>query len=218
FLYTVRSSRSPRQSEEAVEYEFDAFIAYDNKDLHWILHHAIPQLENKEHLKLCIHQRDFQLGGLIADDIVHCVNSSRKFIILLSKHFADSQWCRFELAVIQRQLRSQCKDILIVVKLGSIDHHHMSPCLFQLLTVPDYIEWSDEPRARRPLWERLVHFIRREPSLLLSFDRSAAYDRSGFVDDDSRSGQTGLRSGTYNRLPSEPCPSRAGRAAHNVTV
>ncbi|XP_041347680.1 toll-like receptor 4 [Gigantopelta aegis] len=168
FLYMLRSSRLAREADDDCEYVFDAFVAYSPKDLKWILEQAIPNLEESEHFQLCIHQRDFQLGGLLVDDILQCINSSKKFIILLSDKFARSQWCQFVLAVIQRQLRTQCRDILIVVKLGKIDTKHLSPSMFDLLTTKNYMEWSEDLRARPSFWRGLVQYMKQRPNLIQS--------------------------------------------------
>ena len=42
--------------------KYDAFVAYAGKDVNWVRNELIPNLENKRGFRLCIHQRDFNIG------------------------------------------------------------------------------------------------------------------------------------------------------------
>ncbi|XP_041349147.1 toll-like receptor 6 [Gigantopelta aegis] len=165
FLFLLRRYRLGQRPGATAEFKYDAFLCYSGKDLKWVLEQAIPELEEQANTKLCLNQRDYELGGLRADNIVRCVNDSRRFIIVLSDSFASSGWCLFELAVIQRQLRSEGEGFLVIVKLGAIDQRHMTDSLFHLITTRECIEYSEEPRARELFWTQVVQSLREEASV-----------------------------------------------------
>ena len=48
------------------------------------------------HFKLCIHNRDFELGRAIKDNIQFAIENSNSAIVVLSQQFVDSPWCREE--------------------------------------------------------------------------------------------------------------------------
>ncbi|XP_046579574.1 toll-like receptor 4 [Haliotis rubra] len=79
--------------EEEEEFEFDAFISYADEDRGLVVRNMRQRLEEMQGLKLCIHHRDFLVGEAIAANILNAVKSSRKTVIVLSRHFLKSYWC-----------------------------------------------------------------------------------------------------------------------------
>ena len=46
--------------------------------------------------RLCLHHRDFAPGKTIFENIVYSLEMSKNCVIILSKDYAKSEWCRFE--------------------------------------------------------------------------------------------------------------------------
>ena len=46
--------------------------------------------------RLCLHHRDFAPGKTIFENIVYSLEMSNSCVIILSKDYAKSEWCRFE--------------------------------------------------------------------------------------------------------------------------
>lgn len=62
--------------------KYDAFISYSNEDIDFIINQLKPKLENsKPSLKLCLHERDWLVGGSIAQSV--CYFWSFRLILLL---------------------------------------------------------------------------------------------------------------------------------------
>ena len=82
-------------------YLFDAFVSYSSADEDWVLNELVQKLESqtegtKSSFKLCVHERDFQIGLPIADNIVLCLHQSNTCILVLTEIFPKSFWCNFE--------------------------------------------------------------------------------------------------------------------------
>nr|KAG5692580.1 hypothetical protein BaRGS_024140 [Batillaria attramentaria] len=71
-----RGDRWRRLQEQ--HFQYDVFVSYDNEDVGWVLGNLIPRLEGDLGLEFCVHQRDFIPGQNIVDNIVHCVQNSKK--------------------------------------------------------------------------------------------------------------------------------------------
>ncbi|XP_071093934.1 toll-like receptor 13 [Haliotis cracherodii] len=157
-IYMVRYSQ--RQEVDTADYEYDAFVAYSAPDRHWVIRNMLPVLEGKENFKLCVHDRDFEVGKLIVDNIVDAIEASRKIIIVLSNSFAQSDWCRFELNLIQRHVLENGQRLLVVVMLEEIDTRHMTKAMRAMLQTTTYLMWGEEEYARKAFFNRLRMLLR----------------------------------------------------------
>ena len=161
FLYMLRRHRLGQRPYAKAVFKYDAFLCYSKHDLKWVVEEAIPKLEDEQNIKLCIHQRDFKLGNFEVDNIVGCVNASKRFLIILSDKMAQSKWCQFKLSVIQTQTgRSENVNSVIVIKLGAIDQRNMTDSLFHLLRTCECIDYSEEPAAKALFWNQVVRSLK----------------------------------------------------------
>jgi hypothetical protein len=119
-------------------------------------------LENYEpFLKLCVYERDFEIGSVISESVLQSVALSRRTLLVVSDAFARSQWCRWELQLAENHrlfLRDDNEgggDPLIMIKLGQVAEAHMTPTLKYLLRTRIYLEWDSEPRKQRQFWDKL---------------------------------------------------------------
>jgi hypothetical protein len=71
-------------------FAYDVFVSYDSEQQPWVLRHLKPRLERGLGLRLCLHYRDFIPGKNIVDNIVHCVESSKKILMVFSNDFVRS--------------------------------------------------------------------------------------------------------------------------------
>jgi hypothetical protein len=69
---------------------FTVFASAADRD--WVINDLQPQLEEgPEKYHLCLHERDFVLGSIIANNIVDCMRNSRITLVILSPQFVRSQ-------------------------------------------------------------------------------------------------------------------------------
>ncbi|XP_033758197.1 toll-like receptor 4 [Pecten maximus] len=83
-------------AEDDDDFIYDAFISYSSDDCKFVKNDILSNLEDKQGLQLCLHQRDFSPGVEIAENITNAIHQSRKTVVLLSRNYLDSHWCMFE--------------------------------------------------------------------------------------------------------------------------
>ncbi|GLV35077.1 Toll-9 [Carabus blaptoides fortunei] len=143
-------------------YEYDAFISYCNEDRDFVMT-LVEKMENEEpFLKVCIYERDFQMGSLISDSILHSVAVSKRTLLVISNGFAKSQWCRWETQLaeyhelfFQNDNTDGPDDTLLMIKLENIDKLNMTPTLKYLMKTRIYLQWDPAPEKQYFFWNKL---------------------------------------------------------------
>jgi hypothetical protein len=135
-------------------FEHDVFVSYASEDYPWIRRRHIPQLEGHLGLRLCIHDHHFIPGKNIVDNIVDCVESSKKILMVFSRHFVRSQWCQFELAYCLSHVLEH-EDALIIVCLDDVNSYEITSAMMAVLKTTTYIQWAEQRDAIHSFWGRL---------------------------------------------------------------
>ncbi|XP_064616863.1 toll-like receptor 13 [Liolophura sinensis] len=141
--------------------DYDAFVVYSATDRNWVIQELLARVEDEEGFKLCLYDRDFIPGTDIVDNIMVSMEASRKVILVLSDSFAASEWCEWELKMAQHKLLDERREILILVKLGDIQHRNMTNRLMLLMRDKIYIDWSDCELSRHMFWQKLIRALSR---------------------------------------------------------
>jgi hypothetical protein len=150
---------------------YDVFISYANEDHLWVTEELVPKLEKEHQFKCCFHERDFQIGVTVMQNIVNCVDKSQVFVVVLTPSYVNSTWCMFELFLAQSRLNQtmstslqlNSQNLIIVVK-QSIDKMAISRIdkrMQMTLKLWTYLEW---PKAHNKLntecknsfWQKLA--------------------------------------------------------------
>nr|AIZ97750.1 toll-like receptor 13 [Cyclina sinensis] len=153
YIYLMRKRRN-YILVDGENFLYDAFVAYNQEDSDWVREHLLPVLEDEHQLKLCIHERDFRAGILINDNIVTCIEQSKKIIIILSNEFAKSGWCMFELRVAHsKHIEDEME--LVVILLERINGRNMNNSMKTLLETTTYIEWTEDQHGQLLFWNQL---------------------------------------------------------------
>ncbi|XP_052410732.1 toll-like receptor 1 isoform X1 [Carassius gibelio] len=135
-------------------FRYHAFISYSQHDSTWVGSQLVPELEMSG-LSLCVHERDFEPGKWIVDNIIHCVEDSYKSLFILSKHFVQSEWCNYELFFAQHRAISVNDDSLVFVLLEPIPTDSLPKKFLKLRTLlrrKTYLEWPADERKQRVFW------------------------------------------------------------------
>lgn len=147
--------------DRRITYKYDAFISYCNEDRDFV-HEMIAQLESKPpFLKLCVYERDFEIGSFISESVLSSINESKYVILIISNSFAKSQWCRWEtqLAEYHRIFLEDgtSYDPLVLIRIGEIQKQYMTTTLKFLLKTKIYHSWDQ--RNKDEFWEKLRNVI-----------------------------------------------------------
>lgn len=82
-------------------YNYDVFVSYCDENRDWVLQHFLPNIEDETEINVCLHERDFQVGLSILENIIYCMDRSRALLLIVSESFLLSQWCQFEMHLAQ---------------------------------------------------------------------------------------------------------------------
>lgn len=143
-------------------FEYDAFVSYSNEDRNFVIR-LVAMLENCEpFLKLCVYERDFQIGSIISESVLESVAKSRKTLLIISDSYARSQWCRWETQIAEHhrlffedEHGEYVDDSLVLIKLGPVCEAHVTPTLKYLLKTRIYLQWDADPEKQKVFWEKL---------------------------------------------------------------
>ncbi|XP_062852146.1 toll-like receptor 4 [Trichomycterus rosablanca] len=141
------------------EFSYDAFVIYSSKDESWVMNELLENLENGiPPIQLCLHVRDFEVGKTITSNIIdEGIMGSRKIIVVVSQHFIESSWCRFEFEVAQSWLVMQGNANIIIIILEDVEEEKTKKVfgLHKHLKKNTYLKWSGNPLSKMRFWIRL---------------------------------------------------------------
>ncbi|KAM3623388.1 uncharacterized protein V6R79_010541 [Siganus canaliculatus] len=159
----LRAKKKPKLKKG--ELEFDAFVSYSEMDSGWVDAHLVPELEQVEpRLRLCLHKRDFIPGGWILDNIMDAIEKSHRTLFVLSQHFVNSEWCKYELDYTHFRLFDHNDDTVVLILLEPIDKDTIPKKFCKLRKVMNsrtYLEWPDDDNHVARFWQSLRSAIKR---------------------------------------------------------
>ncbi|XP_052804611.1 toll-like receptor 4 [Mya arenaria] len=140
-------------------FRYDVFVSYSDQERHFVVVDLLHELEESRSLKLCIHERDFFVGGMVTENIVYAINNSRKTLLLLSRGFIESHWCRYELNMARMEAIKTGRDVLCTVKMEEIMHDYLPLEVIDAIRSHTYIQHPGEREHMDMFWDRLYAAI-----------------------------------------------------------
>ena len=143
-------------------FNYDIFISYSDHNREWVLNSLLPNLESKPKVNVCLHERDFQVGISILENIISSIDRSRCILLVISQSFLRSQWCQFELHLAQHRLLETRREELILLFLEEIPRIKRPKTLQYLMRTKTYILWpkrNDDVEGQNLFWKRLHRAI-----------------------------------------------------------
>ncbi|XP_052633607.1 toll-like receptor 2 type-1 [Harpia harpyja] len=138
---------------------YDAFVSYSENDSDWVENIMVRELEQAcPPFRLCLHKRDFVPGKWIVDNIIDSIEKSHKTLFVLSEHFVQSEWCKYELDFSHFRLFDENNDAAILVLLEPIQSKAIPKrfCkLRKIMNTKTYLEWPLEEEQQEMFWENL---------------------------------------------------------------
>ncbi|KAM4629237.1 toll-like receptor 4 [Polymixia lowei] len=137
---------------------YDAFVIYSSKDEAWVMGELMENLEKGvPPIHLCLHERDFEVGKPIVSNIIEeGIMGSRNIIVVVSHHFIDSAWCRFEFEIAQSWLLLGGHPNIIIIILEDVEERTRNILrLHRYLKKNTYLKWKGNPISNVRFWTRL---------------------------------------------------------------
>lgn len=132
--------------------QFHVFISYSNHDYQWVRRELFDVLRNE--YEVCIDFKDFLPGASIMENISNAIESSRHTILVLSRHFLQSEWCKYEFrAAHERVLKDKTKHIILIC-LENISLNEVDRELRRYLSLQMYLK-HDDPNFRNKIFREL---------------------------------------------------------------
>lgn len=154
-----RARRRQLRPEDLVGIKFHAFVSYSQRDADWVREHLLPHLEGPAGgLRICHHEKNFVPGRTIINNIMTCVETSRRCVFVLSAHFVKSNWCHYELYFASHQHLARSSDSVVLVLLEPVPQYLIPSKYYQLKTMMarhTYLEWPQDRAKQRLFWANL---------------------------------------------------------------
>ncbi|KAK7137504.1 hypothetical protein R3I94_013223 [Phoxinus phoxinus] len=149
---------SKNTAEDLKELHFHAFVSYSQRNADWVKAQFLPKLEEDCGLRVCHHERDFIPGKTIVQNILRCIERSRKCVFVLSSHFVQSEWCHYELYFANHQRVMRGMDSIILILLEPLPAYLIPSKYYQLKAMMSrrtYLEWPPEGAKQKLFWANL---------------------------------------------------------------
>lgn len=152
-------ARREVRPEDLVGVEFHAFVSYSQHDADWVHNCLLPNLEGPAGgLQICHHEKNFVPGKTIIENIITCLEKSRRSVFVLSAHFVKSEWCHYELYFASHKRLAQGSDNVVLVLLEPLPQYLIPSKYYQLKSMMSrhtYLEWPQERAKQRLFWANL---------------------------------------------------------------
>lgn len=159
----LQAKRKPKRAPPK-DVCYDAFVSYSENDSDWVENTMVRELEQAcPPFRLCLHKRDFVPGKWIVDNIIDSIEKSRKTLFVLSEHFVQSEWCKYELDFSHFRLFDENNDAAILVLLEPIQSNAIPKrfCkLRKIMNTKTYLEWPAGEEQQQVFWENLKRALK----------------------------------------------------------
>lgn len=137
----------------------DIFISFSQKDEDFVAKELLPKLEAEPRpYKVCVHFRDWAPGEYISKHIIESISTSKRTIVVLSKHFMESVWGKWEFKQAHLKAMANQKQTLILILLSDFDDfENLDEELKMYINTKSYIK-TDDP----DFWEKLYKCLPRK--------------------------------------------------------
>ncbi|NWX15718.1 TLR22 protein, partial [Aegotheles bennettii] len=154
----LQAKRKPKRGP-AKDICYDAFVSYSENDSEWVENIMVRELEQAcPPFRLCLHKRDFVPGKWIVDNIIDSIEKSHKTLFVLSEHFVQSEWCKYELDFSHFRLFDENNDAAILILLEPIQSKTIPKRFCKLrkfMNTKTYLEWPLEEQQQEVFWFNL---------------------------------------------------------------
>lgn len=154
-----RARQRQLRPQDLAGIKFHAFVSYSQRDADWVHNSLLPNLEGPAGgLRISHHDKNFVPGRTIINNIMTCVETSRRCVFVLSAHFVKSNWCHYELYFASHQDLARSSDSVVLVLLEPVPLYLIPSKYYQLKSMMarhTYLEWPQDRAKQRLFWANL---------------------------------------------------------------
>lgn len=152
---------------ETTTYAYDLYLSYTAVDRAWVTVALLPVLEQRG-LRICLPERDFDIGRPRLDNVERAVTQSRHTLIVMTPAWLASEWQTFEgLLVSSTDPAGRLRRLIPLL---------LEPCTppprITMLTYADFTEPAQHPAAMK----RLLRALGTQAQVFISYKRHAEPD------------------------------------------
>ena len=129
-------------------------MSYGDDDAVWIKNILSRKLEKEWGLRLCIRDRDFDVGEATADVIIDCIKKSRNVIFLITPSIGQEEWFTFTLDRAKYDLFVQNVNKIIVIAKG-VSVGEIPPEVARIWPNISFLKWPEEDTSIDNSWNKL---------------------------------------------------------------
>ncbi|XP_070378539.1 protein toll-like isoform X2 [Dermacentor albipictus] len=131
----------------------DVFVSFSSRDF-GLVHDEILPLLSAHGFTYCTYERNFKGGFLLQDIIRDAVACSRRTLLVLTKNFALSEWCRWEFRFAQQRALLDRVNLLVIVLVDEEALDALDEDLRQYVREANHLRWG-EPNFQKRLLQSL---------------------------------------------------------------
>ena len=154
---------------ETTRYAYDLYLSYTDADRAWVATALLPALEERG-LRVCLPDRDFDIGRPRLDNSERAITHSRHTLIVMTPAWLTSEWQAFEgLLVSSTDPANRLRRLIPLL---------LEPCALPpriaMLTYADFTEPAQRPLAMK----RLLRALGTQAQIFISYKRHADPDEA----------------------------------------
>ncbi|XP_076078419.1 toll-like receptor 2 type-2 [Mytilus galloprovincialis] len=132
------------------KFDYDIYLSYADDRFQWVQCDFLQRVETLWHMKVCVEDRDFQIGVSKADEIANAIACSKHAVFIMSESYKDNEWNKF---VIERVKFEKCRNYLqkIIILVKDATSSCVPPELDDILKNVTIIDWDDNETG----WDKL---------------------------------------------------------------
>jgi len=134
---------------------YDVFISYSSHDTAWVNTELKNKLESHDPpFRICLHDRDFEVGATISENILNSVEQSKRMIIVLSNGFIQSEWCKYEFKAAHHRVLKDKTNYLIMVLFDDVPTNNLDDEIKLYLRTNTYLSVNN-----KWFWKKLLYAL-----------------------------------------------------------
>jgi hypothetical protein len=148
--------------DEVKPFQFDAFISYSENDYHLVCVTMYEKLTNLG-FQICFPDKDFIPGVGKAEQLVQCIDHSRKVVFVVTEDFLVSGWNSYAVQMaVTHAFHNHRKRSIVVITKDNIPIERMPKDLRYIWWCIFSTRWPDteEAQAMDSFWQEIAAALR----------------------------------------------------------